>query len=166
MDKFRVRGDMTTLRSQMTYASVELYSSAIAANLFRAIDFAKHQRLHIYDSNATRHEVSTMQLINELCRRYPTLHVVRGSDSRHAAMEMGQFDIIIVPLVAFDPMLNRLGLGAGWYDRFLESQPSALTVGLAYDIQQVARVPVESFDIPLDMVITQTRILTNKKAPH
>ena len=64
-------------------------------------------------------------------------------------------DCIIVPGLAFDKAKNRLGRGAGCYDRFLARlRPETTKIGLAFAFQLVERVPVEAHDRPLDRVIT------------
>ena len=64
-------------------------------------------------------------------------------------------DLIIVPLVGFDRMINRLGQGAGHYDRAFPKYPSALRIGLAWSCQELATVPTDSWDVPLDAVLTE-----------
>lgn len=66
-------------------------------------------------------------------------------------------DITIVPLVAFDKKLNRLGYGAGCYDRYF-AQNDTYKIGLAFDEQQ-AEFETSNFDIPLDLIITPTTVL-------
>jgi len=66
-----------------------------------------------------------------------------------------QIDIVLVPGIAFDYQCNRIGFGAGYYDRFLSQLPDrVLKVGLAYEEQVMKSIPVEPHDIPLNMVIT------------
>lgn len=71
-------------------------------------------------------------------------------------------EILIVPLVAFDARGGRLGYGGGFYDRTLErlrARRSTLAIGFAYDAQQADDLPLEPTDQPLDMVVTETRVL-------
>lgn len=68
-------------------------------------------------------------------------------------------DAIIAPLLAFDAGLNRLGQGGGHYDRLFARYPDALRIGLAWSVQQIDRVPVEPFDLPLDLVVTEAALL-------
>ncbi len=71
-------------------------------------------------------------------------------------------EILIVPLVAFDASGGRLGYGGGFYDRTLEGLRNArptLAIGFAFDEQQAQDLPLEATDQPLDMVVTQTRVL-------
>jgi 5-formyltetrahydrofolate cyclo-ligase len=70
-------------------------------------------------------------------------------------------DLFIVPGVAFDKKGNRLGRGRGFYDRLLKGV-TVPKIGLAYEIQMVAKVPVTSYDIPMDIVVTETMIYENK----
>jgi 5-formyltetrahydrofolate cyclo-ligase len=72
---------------------------------------------------------------------------------------------LIVPLVAFDRRGGRIGYGKGHFDRAiaaLEKQHSILTIGLAYAVQEIEQVPVESHDRLLDVVITETEIVRTK----
>ena len=64
-------------------------------------------------------------------------------------------DMIVVPGVAFDRKRNRMGRGRGFYDRLLKSTPNAVKVGVAFDFQIFDAIPVEPFDVPMDVVITE-----------
>ena len=67
-----------------------------------------------------------------------------------------ELDIIFTPLVAFDKDNNRLGMGGGFYDRTLQYTKiyHFISVGLAYKWQQVNKLPIESWDQPLNYIIT------------
>ena len=65
-------------------------------------------------------------------------------------------DIVLVPLVGFDARGNRLGQGAGHYDRALAALPHVWTLGVAWSMQRVAALPVDPWDRPLDAVVTET----------
>ena len=69
-------------------------------------------------------------------------------------------DLIIVPGAAFDAQGRRLGLGAGYYDRFMAEQaPQAERIALAFDCQIVPEVPVEPHDQTVRLVLTESRCL-------
>ena len=71
-------------------------------------------------------------------------------------------DIILVPLVAFDKNLNRLGYGAGYYDRIIEKlskKKKILKIGLALSVQKINNVPVTKYDKKLDYIVTDKYIL-------
>jgi 5-formyltetrahydrofolate cyclo-ligase len=63
------------------------------------------------------------------------------------------FDLIVVPGVAFDKNGFRLGHGAGYYDRFL-AQTQAYKLGLAYDFQIVDQLLIELHDIPVQALLS------------
>lgn len=65
-----------------------------------------------------------------------------------------ELDLLLVPLVAFDPYGRRLGHGRGYFDRLLSRGPG-LKVGLAFEVQRLAAVPVEAHDVGLDLVATE-----------
>jgi 5-formyltetrahydrofolate cyclo-ligase len=70
--------------------------------------------------------------------------------------------VVLVPLLAFDRSGRRLGYGAGYYDRTLQALRQAgqvTAIGLAFDGQEVAALPDDPNDQPLDRVVTETRTL-------
>ena len=71
-------------------------------------------------------------------------------------------DILLVPLVAFDKSLNRLGYGAGYYDRLIHSlkkRKTVIAIGLAFDFQELFSIPVSKYDQKLDYIITNKNVL-------
>ncbi len=72
---------------------------------------------------------------------------------------LDQLDVLFTPLVAFDNSGARLGMGGGFYDRTLANwqQHQVYPIGLAHDCQQVDKIPVEQWDIPLPEIITPTK---------
>ena len=69
-------------------------------------------------------------------------------------LDVNAIDAVIVPGLAFDKAKNRLGRGAGYYDRFLSGLPAGTaTIGIAFDFQIVDCLPTEEHDVPLDFVI-------------
>jgi 5-formyltetrahydrofolate cyclo-ligase len=76
-----------------------------------------------------------------------------------------QLDLMLLPLVAFDENGNRLGMGGGFYDRSLAYRQSRThsirpkLIGLAHELQREEQLPTNSWDIPLDMIATEERII-------
>ena len=65
-------------------------------------------------------------------------------------------DLVLVPLLGFDAAGTRLGYGGGYYDRTLAALgKKPLLVGLAFSAQEVAHIPREPHDMPLDAVVTE-----------
>lgn len=75
-----------------------------------------------------------------------------------------KLDLVICPCAAFDPKCNRLGMGAGYYDRFLEKCPQAHIIAVAFQIQQTKQLPVEPWDHSMEMVYTESNIFIQKEA--
>lgn len=65
-----------------------------------------------------------------------------------------EIDFIIVPLVAFDKSLNRIGYGGGYYDRYLKKCNNAYKCGVAYSFQETNDIISEGYDIKMDSVVT------------
>ncbi|KQC03489.1 MAG: 5-formyltetrahydrofolate cyclo-ligase [Methanoculleus sp. SDB] len=75
------------------------------------------------------------------------------------AARPGDIDAAVIPLVGFDSRGNRLGYGAGYYDRFLSSHPDVLRIGIGFACQKADRIPCEIFDIRMDYIITEEGII-------
>lgn len=126
---------------------------------------------------SVRDELSTKELFNELLTRNVSLSVpVVTSDGQMVfsrvtkdtayrkgafgipepvnVVETNTFDVMFVPLVAFDENNNRLGHGKGYYDRYFAEKisPSTKKIGLAFLEQKVPCVPCETNDVRLDDV--------------
>jgi 5,10-methenyltetrahydrofolate synthetase len=75
-------------------------------------------------------------------------------------VDPAQIDLVLVPGLAFDRWGNRLGYGAGFYDRlFQRLSPSALRVACLQDALMVDRVPAEAHDVPVDLLVTESMAL-------
>ena len=71
-------------------------------------------------------------------------------------------DILLVPLVAFDKNLNRLGYGGGYYDRLitkLSKKKKIIKIGLALSVQKINKVPINMNDQKLDYIVTNEHII-------
>ena len=68
-------------------------------------------------------------------------------------MNPAAIDLIVAPCLAAAPDGARLGHGGGFYDRFLAREPHHPTVALCYAFQLMDRLEVESFDVPVDLVL-------------
>lgn len=64
-------------------------------------------------------------------------------------------DIILTPLVAFDAALNRVGQGAGHYDRAFAEFPHAWRIGVAWSVQQIDMIDADAWDVPLHAIATE-----------
>ena len=95
-------------------------------------------------------------VIGKLGLRMPDL-------SRAQVADPATIDLVLVPGVAFDHAGNRLGMGAGYYDRFLSRASHAETAGVIWDFQLMSAVVREDHDVPVQYVITEEQILLCKR---
>ena len=77
------------------------------------------------------------------------------SEEKRRLIAPGKIDLIIVPGVAFDKAGHRLGMGGGFYDRFMLRASRAVRAALAYDCQLLVAVPAEVHDLTVDYIITE-----------
>lgn len=82
-------------------------------------------------------------------------------DIRQASPE--DIDTILLPGSVFDERGGRFGYGGGYYDRFLAAAPAASRIGLAFDLQIVPLAPLQDHDEPLDLVVTETRVIYGRR---
>jgi 5-formyltetrahydrofolate cyclo-ligase len=68
-------------------------------------------------------------------------------------------DVLLIPLLAFDPAGRRLGYGGGYYDRTLAALPGRFRLGCGFAAQQVDEVPIGPYDCPLDAVATELGVV-------
>ncbi|MDE2220109.1 MAG: 5-formyltetrahydrofolate cyclo-ligase [Gammaproteobacteria bacterium] len=109
----------------------------------RITDFAAHRMLLVRDGAAVR-----------------TLNRYRIAEPRgSAALPAPALALVLLPLVGFDAAGNRLGNGAGYYDRFVASRRGRyghpLLIGIAFECQRRAALPAAAHDVPLDGVLTE-----------
>lgn len=80
-------------------------------------------------------------------------------------------DVILLPLVGFDDQGQRIGMGGGFYDRTLAfthpqrslGGPRPKLIGLAHEVQHVDSLPVASWDVPLDAIVSDTRVIRPRR---
>lgn len=72
-------------------------------------------------------------------------------------------DVIVLPMLAADGQLHRLGYGGGYYDRFLSEESGAARIGICYDFQRTDEPFAEEHDIPADVLVTDTGIFRREE---
>ncbi len=144
-------------RTALSPGEQTLASLKICQRVYDEIDWSSVKRLNAYKALKSLHEVDPSSLLVRIGLEHPDIDIVVSKFKIDAAQPDGEFDIILVPLVAFDGSCNRIGMGGGWYDEYLASQPGALKVGIAFSLQKVAQVPISPVDVAMDMVITEKK---------
>lgn len=77
-----------------------------------------------------------------------------------------EIDLVVLPGLAFDEQCRRLGQGRGYFDRLLKKlKHEVIKAGLAFDVQICQEVPVEEHDLPVDLVITESRLIWRDVTP-
>ena len=75
--------------------------------------------------------------------------------------------LVCVPGIAFTPAAARLGRGGGYYDRLIAALPAeAVTAGLGYSFQLIDRLPEQTHDRRLDLIVTESAVYAASGAPH
>ena len=71
---------------------------------------------------------------------------------------LNSIDLVIVPGVAFDRNKSRLGRGKGYYDRYFINK-RIVKIGVCFDFQLLESIPIDSFDIKMDKVVTNSFLI-------
>jgi 5-formyltetrahydrofolate cyclo-ligase len=120
---------------------------------------ARRRGCRVYLPHITDYAAHRMLLVRDRGARR-TLNRYRIAEPRGAATLPAQaFALVLMPLVGFDGAGNRLGNGAGYYDRFVANRRGRygkpLLIGIAFECQRLAALPTAAHDVPLDGVITE-----------
>ncbi|MBE6335267.1 MAG: 5-formyltetrahydrofolate cyclo-ligase [Lentimicrobiaceae bacterium] len=173
MDKKELRNHIKALKKQQSKESLLSQSKMILNKLENHKDFIKAKTVMLYSSLPD--EVNTHDFIdrwrNEKKIILPTvvgddiIPVELAQDTGFIIGDFnilepqnevyeGDYDLIIVPGVAFDKDGNRIGRGKGYYDRFLSKHLDIKRIGICFDFQLIERVPTEDNDIKMHEIIS------------
>lgn len=164
--KVELRAELKAARLQTSGEERQAASSIINERLTELIDWSTIKFLHCFEPLMSLGEVDVSGFMTALGQAHPaidmftsrqfdeTWHIVPIEDER--AVDPPAFDVIIVPMLGFDPSsLHRLGYGGGYYDKLLATQPQAHTIGVCFEVGKLTNLPVEGHDVPLDEVVTE-----------
>ena len=152
-EKTALRQSLTARRKALTPEVVSAASRDIAQKVPSVTEWQRVKNVHIYRSLASLGEVDTQPIIDWLARVQPHIAVTVGASAPGVPFPEGDFEVIFVPVLGFDRGRFRLGMGGGWYDRWLATQPRAYKIGLAYAWAEVENLPHEPHDIPLNQIL-------------
>lgn len=180
MNKGELRAQFQALRNRIPAKLHKEYSQSIARKVLQLVEETGAKTVFAYLSFAG--EVETHALIQELLSGGVKVAVPRCHKDTHTmdavvieSMEDLQtgaygilepkageilppdcFDMILVPALAFDQEGFRLGWGAGYYDRYIRGY-QGLTVGLSFSVCQTEKLPRDSHDIPVKLVLNECK---------
>ncbi|RWH74419.1 5-formyltetrahydrofolate cyclo-ligase [Mesorhizobium sp.] len=102
----------------------------------------------------------TTMVFRELVRGAPMVEMGFGTVGPHEEAEVLDPTLMLVPLAAFDARGHRIGYGAGYYDRAIaklaEKGIAPRLIGIAFDCQEVGRVPEENHDVVIPEILTES----------
>ena len=183
MDKPSLRKKYKALRASLTLEQIEAYSINIANQALK-VPIWEGSYYHIFLAIAEKKEVNTEYLLHilqgkdkSICIPKATFqtgemeHILLQENTAITVSNYGipepingisipptQFDVVFVPLLAFDQHGNRVGYGKGFYDRFLaKCRPDCLKIGLSF-FEAEEKILYENIDFPLDFCITPSKI--------
>jgi 5-formyltetrahydrofolate cyclo-ligase len=189
-----LRKHLSSARRQLSNAQVIDYSSAICKSLLPFIEPCAHIAGYLALGNEVRVDAVFNMARQKMCKTYVPIvqaehqmvfapidddvALVRNKfgilEPELAATESipaGCLDVVLVPLVGFDEHCQRMGMGGGFYDRaFAVNKDSPdctkkpLLIGVAYNIQQTASVLPDWWDVPLDIIVTETQVIRRAEA--
>lgn len=157
------------------FSSNELSAWSASKNFFTK-KFSPYAKIGIYWP--MQYEIDTRPLIKILLEKKINLYLPTIIDNKmsfkswnknddlkqnyykfyepHKSAFSSKPDIIIVPLLAFDDLGYRIGYGQGFYDKYYEKNLDVDYIGYAYSFQRIKNFPIESYDLKLNSVITDT----------
>lgn len=177
--KKEIRKEIRKRKSEVPATCKEELSLVIQKKVMALEVISRASSILVYHSLPD--EVNTLYILEELSSMYAgtnkriLLPVVTGEilllkEYNPALLEKGymqimepqnsetidpsEVDLAIIPGIAFDSRCNRMGRGKGFYDRLLPHL-NCMKIGLGFQFQIVDSIPCDSFDMPLDMVITE-----------
>ena len=174
-----IRKEVKEKRNSLTKSEIEKFSKSIGKKFF-ALDFIS-EKIKFFVYNAIKNEVDTSQIIKDLKKlgkevSYPLtiggemVAVVPISDEWITGdfgvlipknyKKANSVDVAVIPLLACDKKLNRIGYGKGYYDKFLKEN-DCIKIGVCYDFQVIENIIPNEWDVPLDYIITPTKIIKN-----
>jgi len=175
------------IRNKTLKIRKKLFDKDLKIDLDKFISFLKKNRLNLknfggyYPSNYEIDDLAILDLLEKKNFKV-SLPIIKKDNqmnfyrwSRSDPLRVNKFgipepvsskifypDILLVPLVAYDNHLNRLGYGGGYYDRYiekLEKTKKIIKIGLAFSFQKISSIPIDQYDKRLDFIITEKEIL-------
>jgi len=162
MQKKELRTQLLEKRASLSVLQVQDYSEKIVKKLIDYVNWDEIKTINVYRTIKSKNEVDMNVLLDFLSNNYPDIQtdMTESKISPLQNIPKGKtYDLVIVPLVAFNRQGNRLGYGGGYYDKFLAKNNCKQAIGLAYSFQEVEELPVEEHDQKLDLIITEKEVI-------
>ena len=178
-EKAALRKHLLEKRDSTSFDLIEIHSQKIISKLMKTKVISEAKSIGCYYSIGS--EVQTVGLITHLLEEKKIVSLPRISNGMMifrkiedlTKLEKGEFDIpepkdnaqveekhdvILVPCVGLDNEGNRIGYGAGFYDKYLEKK-NLIKIGLSYSKQIVKTIPISDEDVKMDWIITEKDVI-------
>ena len=178
-EKAALRKHLLEKRDSTSFDLMEIHSQKIISKLMKTKVISEAKSIGCYYSIGS--EVQTVELITHLLEEKKIVSLPSISNGMMTfrkiedltKLEKGEFDIpepkdnaqveekhdvILVPCVGLDNEGNRIGYGAGFYDKYLEKK-DLIKIGLSYSKQIVKTIPVSKNDIKMDWIVTEKDVI-------
>lgn len=179
--KKMLRTHCQQLRNNLTPAEQAAASARVCERILELEQYQTAQRIAIYhavngeiDLSGLQHKAVYFPVMNtnktlsflpvtpETVFHKNRFDILEPDVNHELAIMPEQLDIIFLPLVAFDELGTRLGMGGGYYDRTLAHHRPKLLIGVAHDVQRQVFIDREEWDVPLAAIITERTIYWSK----
>lgn len=154
-----IRRKLLARRALVSVGDTKSAGLTIVEKLDNLADWVNVKSVHVYHSMRALREVDTEPIVAWIQGFYPNVEVFMGGSTPEAPMPKKKFTVIIVPTLGFGRDGFRMGMGGGWYDRWLATQPQAIKIGLAYSWAEVEGIKQESHDVLLDVVLSEREVI-------
>lgn len=177
MNKIETRNFFKAKRDKLSESGITEKSDIITGKLLNSGLLDKCKNIFVYYSFGS--EVKTQELIQSLVKLNKKIFIPKITGGEMSAsvytggliknnygifeekdnnfIDKKIIDAAIVPLIAFDKRLNRIGYGKGYYDKFLKDL-DILKIGLAYSLSEAELIKADDYDIRLNYVVTEENI--------
>lgn len=191
-----LRKHLLFVRRQLLATQVSEYSAVICSRLLPLIEPSTNLGGYLALGNEVRIDAALNVARQRLCKTYVPIvqsnhqmvfaqtnndtplvknkfGILEPDLATTASISSGNLDAVLVPLVGFDDQCQRMGMGGGFYDRAFAANNNSptelkkpLMIGVAYDVQHTASVLPDWWDVPLDIIVTETRIIRRSQSSH
>lgn len=187
-----LRKNILAARDQLTREDITLKSQAIQQVLLNLEQIRNRQSIFVYVSFRSEvatfdlidilidmGKMVTVPMTRVREKRLDAIHITnptadllpgycmipepREDLCRTSQVAPEEIETILLPGSVFDKRGGRFGYGGGYYDRFLAKNPAAARIGLAFDLQIIDNAPLSAHDQILDLVVTETRMISGKR---
>lgn len=185
LSKDQIRQEILRIRNSLSENEIVSNSNIISRKVISTKEFKKSPSIGIYYPIGS--EVKTFEIIKYSLATKKTIGLPRIIDSnrivffkimensfddikitkgKYGILEnsmsdsiIEEMDLLIIPGIAFDLQGNRIGYGKGYYDRFLSKRKANYIIGLAFENQIINKIPKTGYDIPVNILFTEKRII-------